>query len=121
MNYSEFKQKSIKQDKRNLFQENTNVPDGIPESLVAFFRVCDPIDVEVTIAEETIKFFSAEKLNSLQEEYKLPNGRFVFATCNGDPIYIFNDKVYSCYPDSEKVEDELKADSFDDYLKLIES
>ena len=119
MNYQDFRKAAEKQDKRNIFKIENKVPDNIPKKLVAFYQECNPVDVEVLIEEISVRFYPVQALSDLQEEYELPGDRFVIATCNGEPVYLYNDKVYTCYVDSDTIEDELLADSFDLYLQKI--
>lgn len=46
--------------------------------------------------------------------------RFVFATCNGDPIYVYDKKIYTCCHGTRKIKDELMAENFAAFLDLID-
>lgn len=119
MKIEEFVEKAKKQDDRNIFSICEDLT-SVPAIMKDFYKSFNPVDVEVNMNGNFIRFSPFEKLDSLQSEYALKDGRFVFATCNGDPIYLFNDKVYSCYHGTDKITDELMSESFLDFLGLIE-
>lgn len=119
MNYSNFVRCAIHEDVRNVFRNNNEV-SGLPESLTSFYGKYDPIDVEITFPDSgAVKFFPVEELADLQTDYQLPNGCFVFATCNGDPIFVCNGKVMTSLPDVYRPE--VLATSFDEFLNIYVS
>lgn len=91
MDYSEFAKKAIMQDKRNVFSEYSGNLDAVPNVLKAFYKEHNPSDVEINY----VHFSSAEELVTLQEEHSYLNAQFVFATCNGDPIFLHDGCVYT--------------------------
>ncbi len=114
MKYTDFIRVAQEEDGRNIFgtcMQITNVP---PE-LVLFFTSSNPIDVEVSYPGlGAVKFYPAEDLTDLQFDYELPDGNFVFATCNSDPIFICKSKIFMTLPEvfhAEKI-----ADSFEEFL-----
>lgn len=119
MNYSNFVRCAIQEDDRNVFRENNDV-SGLPESLTSFYGKYDPIDVEITFPDiGAVKFFPVEELVDLQTDYQLPQGCFVFATCNGDPIFVSEGKVMTSLP--EVYRPEVLATSFDEFLNMYVS
>lgn len=120
MDYKEFVNYSVNQDKRNLFEEYSENTVMIPLELKDFFQKYNPIDVEVTMADNVIRFIPVQALKSLQEEYGLGNENFIFATCNGDPIYYNNRGIFSCYHASANSQHEKLASSFGEFLDLID-
>lgn len=114
MVYSDFVRCAIQEDKRNVFGEN-NVAYSMPESMISFYRKYDPIDVEVTFPNiGAVRFCAAEELTDLRDVYHLPSECFAFATCNGDPIFLREEKVFTSIP--EVFRPELLAPSFDEFL-----
>jgi hypothetical protein len=109
---------AIEQDKTNVFATANNVGD-IPEELQEFYREANPLDVEISMDGNGVRFHSLNDLRELQTEYVLPDGRFIFATCNSDPIYLYRGKIYTCYHGSAEVKDELMADNFESFLEMI--
>lgn len=120
MEIEDFVKKSIKQDKRNVFEE-AGIEESIPGILRAFYQKANPIDVEITMDGNAIRFISADELSDIQLDYPLGNERFVFATCNGDPIYVYKNKIFTCCHGTNKIEDELIAEDFNLFLDMIDT
>ena len=82
-------QKALAQDKRNCFSPYDGPVDFIPDAFQAFYRDTDPIDVEVRSgAYGSVRFFPAAELQQQQEAYEATPEMFVFASVNGDPIFL---------------------------------
>ncbi len=114
MKYIDFIRVAQAEDSRNLFGTCDRV-NNIPSNLVLFFKTSNPIDVEVNYPNiGSVKFYPIEELEDLQHDYELPDGNFVFATCNGDPIFTSNGKVLMTLP--EVFHPEKIADSFEEFL-----
>ncbi len=94
MTFEEFKDYVISDDKENCFSVETNIPCIVPTNLVAFYKSYNPIDVEISTEIGAVRFFPANKLEALQKEYQVANA-FVFATCNGDPIFLSDGAIYT--------------------------
>lgn len=115
----DFIKKSILQDKRNIFGKASS--DGsIPNILKEFYKKANPVDVEITMGGNVIRFVPVDELSDVQHNYKLGDERFVFATCNGDPIYVYMNKIYTCCHGINEIDDELVADNFSLFLDLID-
>lgn len=91
MEFSKFVEKAIRYDKRNTFSKYDGDLDRLPDVLKDLYRDNNPIDVEVN----NVRFFPVEELKDLQAEYSYLNAQFVFATCNGDPIFLHDGCVYT--------------------------
>ena len=114
-----FVERAMEQDNRNIFRVadlNVMVPDPIRE----FYQRVNPIVVEVTIWGNVVKFIPAAELRDRQKEYLLGDERFIFATCNGDPIYVYENKIYTCCHGIGEIDDELLAENFALFLDLID-
>lgn len=96
MNFEQFMRFAIAQDRCNKFSKLDNIPSIVPESLKEFYQNYNPVDVEVICDGVAVRFYPAEELERLQSEYSIPSV-FVFATCNGDPIFLHEGVLYS-YP-----------------------
>ena len=116
----EFVDKAIKQDKRNVFEIATQGFNILPGELKDFYRRANPVDVEIRMGGNSVKFYPLDELSILQDDYKLENDCFIFATCNSDPIFLKEGKVYSCYHGAKESEKEFVADSFETFLDLID-
>lgn len=121
MKIETFVKKALLQDSRNNFNKCYQNIDFIPEELKNFFSEYNPLDVEVVINGNIVRFYSAENLKKLQQEYMLENDNFVFASSNGDPIYLnSNGCVYlQCHGVQRRVEEEM-ASSFSAFLEMID-
>ena len=115
----DFVKKSIEQDKRNVFEE-ANLDDNLPTSIRVFYQNANPVDVEITMDGNAVRFIPADELEDSQMDYSLGDEKFIFATCNGDPIYVYEDKIYTCCHGISKVKDELMAEDFYSFLDLID-
>ena len=67
-----------------------------------------------------VRFVPADELETIQSDYSMGKERFVFATCNGDPIYVYDKKIYTCCHGTRKIKDELMAENFAAFLDLID-
>lgn len=82
--------------KRNCFSPYDGPVDFIPDAFQAFYRDTDPIDVEIRSgAYGSVRFFPAAELQQQQEAYEVTPEMFVFASVNGDPIFLSDGVVYT--------------------------
>ena len=115
--YKDFRASAIKFDKRNKFSEYSGDLCNFPNVTHGFYKFFDPIDVEVDYDGLAIRFCPAGKIAELQDEYAHIHAQFVFATCNGDPVFLNDKAVYTCSHDNDAKNNwEQLADSFDDYI-----
>jgi hypothetical protein len=96
MDFSKFVSKATEQDKRNKFAKYDGNLDMVPDELKPFYRVYNPVDVEIDTGIGSVRFCPADSLGELQSEYAYLGVQFVFATCNGDPIFLNDGQVYTC-------------------------
>ena len=121
MEFKKFVEKAVKQNMRNIFEENAGKVAIAPEELLIFYKMYNPVHVEITMNGYVVRLYPADKLADLQTDYAhLGEERFVFATCNSDPIYLYKGKIYTTYHGSPLIDDELMADSFNEFLDLID-
>ena len=119
MSIDDFVRSAIKQDKRNVF-EKTKLLSTCPEVLKEFYQQANPVDVEVTMDGNAVRFVPADELETIQSDYSMGKERFVFATCNGDPIYVCDKKIYTYCHGTRQIKDELIAENFAAFLDLID-
>jgi hypothetical protein len=121
MLYEKFIMLTQKQDNRNKFgQLGQGDGENIPESLREFYKYANPIDVEVELDDLiSIKFFPADYLENLQQEYNIDGGAFVFASKEGDPILLNDGKVYTAVHGTGQWELKYLYDSFERFLSNI--
>ncbi len=115
MEYSEFARKAVLQDERNVFSAYEGSLEEIPDVLKTFYKENNPSDVEIN----AVRFFPAEELSGLQEEYSYLKAQFVFATCNGDPVFMHDGNIYTCPHGAEAPEWEPLAADFKGYLDWL--
>lgn len=119
MTIEKFVKKAIEQDKRNIF-EKSEVADFVPNILKDFYKKANPINVEITMNQNVVKFMSISELEKSQLDYLFDKERFVFASCNGDPIYIYNNQIYTCCHGTNEIEDEFMAENLSDFFDMID-
>ncbi len=115
MDYLEFAKKAIAQDKRNIFSEYDGNLDIVPDALKTFYKDTNPSDVEINC----VRFSPAEKLAAMQMEYSYLNAQFVFATCNGDPIFLHDGYVYTAPHGVKNPKWELLAKDIKSYFSSL--
>ena len=119
MDYTLFVTKAITQDERNKFESYDSRFDIIPDEIKLFYLKCNPIDVELNHNGVGVRLHPVSYLHELQKEYSYINAQFVFATCNGDPIFINNGCIYTCAHGTTEPQHEKIAESFIEYLKSL--
>lgn len=117
--FSGFVKKAVEQDSRNVFKKCRGDVSFVPTVFRAFYKDFDPVDVEVKIDNSYYHFLPVKDLESLQKEYNLGDECFVFATCNGEPIYIREGKIYTCLFGKTRVIEHEIAESLEMFLGMI--
>ncbi len=118
MKFEKFARKVKEQDTRNAFDTGKTI-DDIPEILSLFFIELDPVDVEVNIEGAIVRFVPISEYFDVQKEYSLGNEKFIFATSNGDPIFLYDNAVYTCAHGTKNTSYEKLAGTFEEYLNKI--
>ena len=114
MDYNKFISSAIAEDSRNKFGKVSRL-EGVPNELRSFYTNCNPIDVEISYPGiRALRLYGIDELKELQPDYSMQSTDFVFATCNGDPVFLNNDAVYISLP--EKYAPELLASSFEEFI-----
>lgn len=119
MEYSAFVSKAIKEDSRNTFSVCTEELNLIPNEAKDFYQNYNPLDVEIGMNGSSVKFYPVSELEELQSDYQYLGVDFVFATCDGDPIFLHEKKVYMCPHDVDNPKWEKMADGFRDFFSLF--
>jgi hypothetical protein len=120
MDYLQFVDFANKQDSRNVFAEyKQNLDLSLPDKVKAFYKKFNPLDVEIDDSGLGIRFFPVDDLPNLQRDYSYLKDAFIFATCNGDPIFLNNGRVFTCAHGVKESKPELLANSFDEYLSKL--
>jgi hypothetical protein len=118
MRYEAFVEKAKQQDARNQFKLLIHSDQyKFPAALREFYIQANPVDVEIELSDSTsIKFFPAKDLQGIQEEYNLGPDTFVFASREGDPVFLKDDNIYTAVHGTGKWEPMILANSFDEFL-----
>ena len=120
MKYDEFVNAVTRQDARNKFERSKGAMPHMPKGLKEFYSQYNPCDVEIVLADMTsIKMYSQAKLLSFQVEYGADDDQFVFATREGDPIAINDNKIITSAHGSKKTRVEVVSESFDEFVCWI--
>ena len=106
------------EDERNCF---ATVDDAEPKLRDAPKLYCfyDPVDVEFVFRSGAVRMVPLSKLSELQKQYGYVGADCIFATCNGDPVFLKAGKVYTCPHGTHRIVYEELAPSFDAFIKEI--
>lgn len=114
-----FYQEAVKQDDENKFDKNTTVSDLLPDILKELYLYYDPVDVEVAYQGNGMRFIPYSELNDYQAEYEMPEDALVFATCNSNPFFFKEGKVYTKAHDDSKAVPELISENMEEFILLL--
>lgn len=116
MDYIEFFEKLKTKDSRIRYAiVNEQITDDIPD----FYRTINPINVEFEYNDGIVKLVPFDKLLSISKEYQYVEGGHIFATCNGEPIYMKNKRVYTCICGRKQIIEEELAISVDSFFEKV--
>lgn len=87
----------------------------IPE----FYQMVNPVKVEFEFNDGIVKLEPLEGLLMLNEEYQYVTAGCVFATCNGDPIYIRDGEIYTCVHGTKRIVEEKIATSIEEIFEQV--
>lgn len=117
MIYENFVTKALEFDNRNKFGKGEIKYFNIPEDLKEFYNNYNPLDVEVLYKGMPLKFFPLNEIDSIKTEYNLPNDTFIFASINGDPVFLLDNKIYRSLADIYKPE--FLSESFVQFIENL--
>lgn len=119
MDYHSFFEKLKAEDNRVEYTEVQKRTEY--EGLITpqFYETIDPINVEFEFNDGIVRLEPLEGLSVLNEQYGYVGADCVFATCNGDPIYVKNGKVYTCVHGSKRIIEEEIASSVDSFFEIV--
>ena len=121
MQYLEFLKKAKELDSRNTFEKYSGNLDMVPDSIKDFYKEANPVDVELTYDGCPIKLCSIQEQEQLKGEYPEISDKFIVATCNGDPFFIEDGKIYVYPHGCGSVEPELLFEDFSSFIKSLVS
>lgn len=119
MKIDEFANKAQTQDNSNLFSKYDGSLDIVPNEILSFYANFISSSVEIGYNGTSIHLIPTENLIKENKYYDSMNIGFVFATCDGDPIFYHEGKVYTCPHGVKNPEWELLAESVEEYFNLI--
>lgn len=119
MDYYSFFEKLQKADSRIKFTRNDNTMLCKEIKIPKFYQFLNPINVEFEFNDGVIKLEPFENLRTLNEEYQYVTADCIFATCNGDPIYIRDEKIFTCVHGSKYTVEEKLAESVDELFEQV--
>lgn len=107
------------QDPRNIFEPFSGDVSFIPVDIRRLYVIANPVDVEIkTRKYGNVYFFPIDQVRHQNSEYSfLPEDAFIFASTNGDPIFI-KDNIYYISYESEYLPEKI-SDSFSNFLDTI--
>ena len=114
MIYDDFVKLMIEQGKK-IVPFNGNVPAKYPK----FYSRFNPVRVYVEYDSNYIHLLPIDELEKMTKKYRNVECDLVFATCNSDPIFLKNGKVYTCEHGANNPKIEFLANSFEDFLKMV--
>lgn len=117
MKWSEFRDKAVRQDKENNFAKNKELHTLIiPEDWKELYIEYDPADVAIAYQGSDLVFIPEKNLERIKKEYGFGADRFVFATCNGDPVFVEKGKIYTVAHDDCEGDPELIAENIESFI-----
>ena len=118
MKITDFIERAQRYDSTNVFGVGHQDIDGLPEVLRSLYECADPIDVEVPSRKYgNIHFCSFAELQTEYKRYGFFNpGTIVFATSNGDPFFVLDNKIYTTY--ESDYAPEYVASTLESFLSL---
>lgn len=119
MDYHSFFEKLKTEDPRIEYVEVRKDLECEGLKIPQFYKVIDPVNVEFEFNDGIVRMEPFEGLLVLNKQYGYVKADCVFATCNGDPIYVKNGKVYMCTHGSKRVIEEEIAVSVDSLFETV--
>jgi len=119
MTIDEFVKKAHKQDSRNFFEPYDGDVSNIPSDIKDFYLMANPVDVEIRTRKfGNVRFFSIGQIRNLHKEYSFMNkDSFIFASTNGDPLFIENSNYFITY--ESRYNPEYLSNSFSVFLDIL--
>lgn len=120
MSYYDFVNLAQKQDPRNSFEPYDSDLSFMPLPLRSFYTTNNPINVEIVLHDSTsVRFSPVKFLERLQKEYEFEDSSFIFATQEGDPIYLKSNGIFRCAHGSSTLNEIKISNSFDSYIEML--
>lgn len=119
MDYHSFFERLKTEDPRIEYREVHNESGYKKMKVPQFYKIINPVNVEFEFNDGIIRLEPFEGLPVLKEQYDYVGADCVFATCNGDPIYVKNEKVYTCIHGAKCVIEEKIAESVDSLFETV--
>ena len=118
MLYDDFVKKIVSKDKRNIFIKN-NIIDKKYINIPEIYQYYNPLDVEFKFNSSIIRLVPISEFEDIQKEYSYVKADYIFGFSNGDPIFVKNQKVYTCLHGSKSVVYEELASSFENFIREV--
>ena len=96
MTIEEFITTAQKQDSRNIFEPYDGDVSFVPVDIRKLYVIANPVDVEIRTRKfGNVYLFPIDQIRYQHIEYSfMPKDAFIFASTNGDPIFIKDDIYY---------------------------
>lgn len=120
MDYCSFFEKLNAKDPMIKYTKVRGEPECGGLEIPRFYKMINPVNVEFEFNDGIVRLEPFEGLSVLNEQYRYAKADCVFATCNGDPIYVRNEKVYTCTHGSKRVIEEEVAASVDLFFEAVD-
>ena len=119
MKIETFLEKVKEQNPDTVFGKYEGNLKNIPEELQLYYKNFNPQKVIIGYNGTSICLISAEDLEKENAYYKNMGTGFVFATCDSDPIFYSEGKIYTCPHGVKNPEWECLSETIEDYFDSI--
>ncbi|QTE70300.1 hypothetical protein JRC49_10865 [Clostridiales bacterium FE2011] len=99
--------------------KNEEIDKWIPECFVSLYQEYDPLEVELPFEGNSLNMIPYKELDSYLGEYGLDKKSLIFATCNGDPYFMNDSKIYTFVHGVENPSWELLNESVKEFFMTI--
>lgn len=115
--YDDFVKVITNIDSRNIIEKCSvqNIAEGFP----GIYMFYDLVNVEVPCSMGDIRFVPRKEFDNVKLEYPDIEAECIFATNNGEPLFMKDGKVFTCLFGKGKIFYEEIAESFDAFLEII--
>ena len=119
MDYIKFFEKLKKNDYRVEYKLVTESHKCVDVEMPEYYKKVNPINVEFEYNDGIIRLVPYEDLIPIRKAYSYIERGCIFATCNGEPLYVRDNKVFTCICGKNKIIEEEIATSVESFFEKI--